>query len=187
MQMSQSMLDNYNAAKAAAERVNSITPSAATKIATASTVAVISGQATVDDVLNDLKNYNTYNTDETKVLESRVFSSYKGTPVLRHEISFITSFSISNTIVLNRYYVDENSVRHEWGHTVQEKLLGTSKYLTRIAIPSVIGCIKNPPSKIYYSLPWERTADMFGGVDRPTGYYEGSDILAMWYLVLSGL
>ena len=162
-------------------------PSTVAKIAVASTVAVASGKATFDDVVNDVKNFSFFNNDETKVLESKVFSSYKGTPVLRHEISGITSFSISNTIVLNRAESINgrgiNTVKHEWGHTVQQSLIGTPKYLARIALPSIIGCIANPPSKTYYSLPWERSADFFGGVVS-TDYYEGSGIVAGWYFML---
>ena len=163
-------------------------PSTVFKIAAVSTVAVISGQATFEDVVNDVKNYSFFNSDETKVLNSKVFSSYKGTPVLKHAISGITSFSISNTIILNKNESTnnggENTVKHEFGHTIQQSLISTPKYLTRIALPSVISCIVNPSSKTYYSLPWERSADFFGGASRTTGYHFGSDILAGLYLFM---
>lgn len=137
------------------------------------------------DVWNDVKNYRFFNNDETRVLDSKVFSSYKGTPVLRHSVSFITSFSISNTIILNRDETAINggidTVKHEWGHTVQQSLMGTPRCLTRIAIPSMIGCVVNPPTDVYYSLPWERSADFFGGVNRGN-YIKGSDFLAGLYL-----
>ena len=158
------------------------------KIVATSTTSVASGAATLKDVWNDVKNYDFFNTDESKVLNSKVFSSYKGTPVLKHDISGITSFSISNTIVLNKNETVRNggvdTIKHEWGHTVQQSLVGTQKFMDRIAIPSVISCIANPSSKIYYSLPWERTADFFGGVYRSTGYYAGSDVVAGLYLIL---
>ena len=182
-----------NAAKAVASVVTQVKavlsiPSTIVKIAATSTVAVVSGQATVGDVANDVKNYSFFNTDETKVLNSKVFSSYKGTPVLKHDISGVTSFSVSNTIILNKGETVSNggidTVKHEWGHTVQQSLIGTPKYMTRIAAPSVISCIVNPSSKTYYSLPWERSADFFGGASRTTGYHAGSDVVAGLYLIM---
>ena len=163
-------------------------PSTILKISLASTVALVSGQASAEDIWNDVRNYKFFNDDETQVLNSKVFSSYKGTPVIRHNISGITSFSISNTIILNRNEnVNKggiNTVKHEWGHTVQQSIIGTPRYIKQIAIPSIISCIANPSSKTYYSLPWERSADYFGGVNRSTGYYRGSDILAGIYFIM---
>ncbi len=158
-------------------------PTTVTKIAITSTIAVVSGKATVRDVWNDAKNYNFFNTDEKKVLDSKVFSSYKGTPVIRHDISSITSFSISNTIVLNSNENSIDAVKHEWGHTVQESLMGTPKYLTRIAIPSIVSNIFVSSSKTAYSLPWERGAEFFGGANSST-YYEGSGTLAGLYFLM---
>lgn len=164
-------------------------PSTVAKIATASTIAIVSGQATLGDVLNDVKDYSFFNTDETKVLNSKVFSSYNGTPVIKHDVPNVTSFSISNTIVLNKNETVSNggidTVKHEWGHTVQQSIIGTEAYISRIAVPSVISCYINPSSKVYYSLPWERTADIFGGANRTTGYYAGSDVIAGIYLIMS--
>ena len=182
-----------NAAKAVGSFVTKVKavfsiPTTAAKIAVASTVAVASGKATVEDVVNDVKNYDFSNKDEQKCLDAKVFSSYNGTPVLKHDISGITSFSVSNTIILNKSETVNNggidTVKHEWGHTVQQSLIGTPKYMTRIAAPSIISCIANPSSKTYYSLPWERTADFFGGANRSTGYYAGSDVVAGWYLIM---
>ncbi len=58
------------------------------------------------------------------------------------------------------------------GHRVQERILGPL-YLTHIAIPSVLYYLFGYKSK-YYSTPWERTADYFGGVTRETGYSKNS-------------
>ena len=64
----------------------------------------------------------------------------------------------------------EETINHEWGHGVQERLLG-ALYVTRVAIPSVayyrLGSNSNWD---YYSTPWERTADLFGNVNRSSGY-----------------
>ena len=67
---------------------------------------------------------------------------------------------------------------------MQQSLIGTPKYMSRIAPPSVISCIVNPSSKTYYSLPWERSADFFGGASRTTGYHTGSDVVAGLYLIM---
>ena len=63
------------------------------------------------------------------------------------------------------------TLNHEFGHSVQEKLLG-GNYLLCIAIPSVITYWSNVFGSSYYSMPWERTADWFGGVNRGDTYYK---------------
>ena len=69
MQMSQSMLDNYYAAKRAQEHRE--------RVRNASTFnKVLSG------LLEDAGNYNRNNESEIKALESNYFSSYKGIPVI---------------------------------------------------------------------------------------------------------
>ena len=62
------------------------------------------------------------------------------------------------------------------GHGVQERILGPA-YLFTVAVPSVIYYwyyVKNNGStRDYYSMPWERTADWLGGVNRGN-YKKGS-------------
>ena len=162
-------------------------PSSVGKITAASAVGVISGKATFGDVFTDLKNFKFFNQNENIVLESKIFSSYKGTPVIRQGLPNGSSFSFANTIMLNSI-VGNNpegilTVKHEWGHNVQDTLIGTPKFIFHIAVPSMIGCAINPSDQIYFSLPWERLADYFGGVD--SGYYlPGSDIGAFLYLLI---
>ena len=158
-------------------------PTTIVKIAVASTVAVASGRATVGDIVNDAKNYDFFNTDETKVLVSEVFSSYNGTPVLRHDV-VDGSMSVFNTIFLSKGdTVDTGgaeTIRHEWGHTVQQSLMGTPKFLIRIAIPSLIGVSLYVDD--YYSQPWERSADFFGGATHT--YSEDSGFWAWLYFLM---
>ena len=154
-------------------------PSTVVKIATASTVAVVSGQATVGDVWNDVKNYSFFNKDEQKCLDAKVFSSYKGTPVLKQDISG-GSMSVCNTIFLSRSEWDVETVKHEWGHTVQQSLMGTPKFMTRIAVPSLIGAALNVDD--YYSQPWERSADFFGGATH--SYSDNSGFWAGLYYIM---
>lgn len=62
---------------------------------------------------------------------------------------------------------DPNLVRHEYGHTVQSKKIGLADYIRQVAIPSLCGYLLNEtllPPGLYYNLPWEYTADVYGGV-----------------------
>ena len=60
-------------------------------------------------------------------------------------------------------------------------LLGPVKYGLGIAIPSVINYHLNPTD--YYSYPWERSADWFGGVTR-VNHIKNSEYWGLVYLLL---
>lgn len=64
-----------------------------------------------------------------------------------------------------------NTIKHEWGHIIQEKIYGEYYYIKYVAIPSL--CNRNPDGD-YYSLPWEHGADVFGGVEEYKDYEEGA-------------
>jgi len=152
------------------------------KIEAASAVAVVSGKATVSDVINDLNNYSFLNQDAQKCLDAKVFSSYKGTPVLKEDI-LDGSMSIFNTIFLLSSEERVEVVKHEWGHTVQQSLMGTPKYLIQIAVPSFIGANSNLNDDVYFSLPWERSADFFGGANNGP-YLDGLGFRVGLYLIM---
>ena len=138
-------------------------------------VAAIDGRWA--DVVKDWENgcFNPFNQDKDIALESNVFSFYKGESVIRHAIPDTSSWQILGTVFLNSSIINDTDgwekLQHEWGHGVQERLLGGG-YLVTIAVPSVLYCIFG--SGGYYSTPWERTADFFGGVKRSDGYKKGS-------------
>ena len=119
--------------------------------------------------------FNPFNQSESVAAKSKVLSFYKGSTVVRHSIKDCT-FSILGTIWAESG-VSEETIKHEYGHSIQERLLGPL-YITNIAIPSVIYNIydsKTSGSTLdYYSTPWERTADWLGGVNRSCGYKKGS-------------
>jgi len=72
-------------------------------------------------------------------------------------------------------------VRHEWGHFVQLSIVGVPKFLAFFAVPSMLS--KSPN---YYSLPWERSADLFGGVSGAnwgSPYTPNSDLYSILYLI----
>ena len=127
------------------------------------------------------------NTDERVVLEAKYVAFYKGKLVIRHSIPNQTSCAIGGVIFLNRDELSTKpesieTVKHEYGHTVQESILGSYKYIKYIAIPSLTH--RDPTN--YYSNPWELTADLFGGVERSGGasyYVDGSIENALEYFV----
>ncbi len=131
-----------------------------------------SSSGPVAKVIDEIK--ETINNDDAqKVLESQNYAFYKGALVIRHSSDNLTSWQIFGVIFLNTDVNSVNTLNHEYGHYLQEKQLGSVQYIGRVAIPSVLTCgfsmyIKKVPSEVYYSLPWEYTADALGGVTRTT-------------------
>ena len=121
--------------------------------------------------------FNPFNMDESVALKSNVFSFYKGEFVVRHDIPNTTSCQIFGSIFLNANegdnYSGKETLNHEFGHGIQERFLGLF-YTSRVAIPSLASFNAGFSKKVYYSLPWERTADYFGGVNRSSGYKKDS-------------
>ncbi len=114
---------------------------------------------------------------------------YNGTLVIKQDFA-PSSFQIFDTIFLkdNKDEVDMDVVKHEWGHWIQENIIGDQAYITGIAIPSLItNFFTDLNGSGYYSLPWELTADTFGGVEREDGYYVfGSEKAAQEYFDILG-
>ena len=73
-------------------------------------------------ILADLANFSIFNEDEQVVLESNYFSYYKGSLVIRHSISKLTSCGIFNIIFLKRES-SINTLKHEWAIMFKKKLL----------------------------------------------------------------
>jgi RHS repeat-associated protein len=161
-------------------------PSSLIKITLASGAGLISGTATFDDIKNDVCNANFFNQDENIVSNSKVFSFYKGVPVIRFS-GEQASFTILGSIMLNRSVADEGveveTIQHEYGHFVQESFIGTPRYIGKVAIPSLIGYATVPYDR-YFSLPWERSAEYFGGVTRNYNYADYSDLASMYYSMI---
>ncbi len=106
----------------------------------------------------------------------------------------MSSFSISNTIFLKDTEINNSdgidAVKHEWGHTVQQNIMGTPKYLVKVALPSMLGYKFGPFAANYYSQPWERNADYFGNTHRNpgtngfSGYSSNSDFWSTYYFMM---
>ena len=139
-------------------------------------LAVAAVEGRWDDIKSDWDNgcLNPFNQSEETALKSKVLGFYKGSTIVRH--NFGGTFSIFGTIWAESN-IDEEVLKHEFGHSVQERFMGAA-YGYKIAIPSVIyywyDYATDAPPSDYYSMPWERTADWFGGVQRECGYKQGS-------------
>ena len=98
---------------------------------------------------------------------------YKGTPVFA--VDWMGNSALSFGIILmgseNLEDVDfADTLNHEYGHTVHLSMVGPVDYFITTAIPSLtFAGLTNSgkfPHEYYYDLPWERTADYLGGVER---------------------
>ena len=119
-----------------------------------------------NEITQDWNNgcFNPFNMDENIALNSNVFSFYKGESVIKQTV-LPSSCQIAGTILLHTQQANSSTINHEFGHGIQERFLG-AYYLTRVGLPSLITWFVNPSNLVYYSMPWERTADWFGGVNR---------------------
>ena len=109
----------------------------------------------------DIRNADTNNQSEQKVIDSNYFSFYKGKLVIRADISRSGTFGV---IFLGRnvtkYDSPEDVVRHEYGHALQFEELGVLDFALCVGIPSW----RKWGSDAYYDKPWEADADIRGGV-----------------------
>jgi len=86
-----------------------------------------------------------------------------------------SGISLGNYIIMNRED-REDGMKHEYGHTIQSRILGPL-YLLIIGLPSgtynIIDRLIVEPKlgwerscEIYYNMPWEHWADKLGSVER---------------------
>ena len=126
---------------------------------------------TVTKICDDVINFDANNEDAEKVLNSKYFSAYKGKLVIRHSFDG-TSCGIFETIFLNRVDADDDTVKHEYGHTLQEEQIGTVGYIFKVAIPSLTCyCLSDKYDwfdRNYFNMPWEYNADERGEVSSRT-------------------
>ena len=139
-------------------------------------VAAVGGRWS--DLVSDWNNgcLNPFNQDESVALNAKVVGFYKGSTVVRHGMSGTSS--IFGTIWADNSRLTSDDIKHEYGHSVQERIMGIN-YYTTVALPSAATClydqyINRISESDYYSMPWERTADLFGGAKRTFQYKNGS-------------
>ena len=138
----------------------------------------------ISKIFEDIKNFNLFNKDSNVVFDANYFSFYKGSLVIKHQTN-LSSFGVFGIIFLHVNHTEEDDLNHEWGHNIQEKILGSPLYMIRIAIPSMIGCALRYNDEEYFSFPWERSADFFGNVNRSHGY--SSSIESSLVYLLTGI
>ena len=143
----------------------------------------------------DAIGWNPFNTDASIITTRdslgniRKVSFYKGVPVIRFNHDFLTSFSFLGIFLNNKKWVNDRVLNHEYGHNMQQMFLGPLKYLLGIAVPSVLfnfASRKNTTlDNLYYSMPWERTAELFGDVisDPYTPYAPYSAEVSLLYFL----
>ena len=131
--------------------------------------------------------WNPFNTNESVIVKSNKVSFYKGVPVINFKSSKINSFSFYCIFLNKRNNPNDKTIKHEYGHAVQAQILGPLKYCMFIAIPSMVFNLLSRKNRkidsLYYSLPWERSADYFGGVNR-NDHQKGSLTLSLLYMLL---
>lgn len=113
--------------------------------------------------------FNPYNVSEKRTLCSNYFSAYKGAFVIR--TPFDSSFSFG-FIGLRRGEGDPNVLKHEYGHFLQFKRMGITKYTHDVAIPSVMINLLDRKGALpydYYSYPWEAEANKLGNANLSDG------------------
>lgn len=126
--------------------------------------------------------WNPFNRNTDPVLESGKVSFYKGIPVIRTNLE---NSSGTFYAIFLEHHTDTNTLRHEWGHTIQQGITGPVRFGLTIAIcsPLTLGNDKWPEETNYEDKPWELTADIFGGADRE---HSTKDTATAWlYLALA--
>lgn len=142
------------------------------KLTALGSLGVAAFQGRWDDIKSDWDNgcLNPFNQSESVAKKAKVLGFYKGSTVVRQDI--IGTCSIFGTIWAESGITSE-TLKHEFGHSAQERFMGVS-YILKVAIPSAAYCWYDSQtggsSYDYYSMPWERTADWLGGVNRSCGY-----------------
>ena len=124
-------------------------------------------------VKKDSDSFDWNNTEEQAVLDAVFFSAYKNRLVIKHRLPGSTSFSIFRVLFINatkdpasKYRANTKTVRHEYGHTLQEEYMGFFSYMKKVAFPSLRGYRKKLSQEEYYAQKWEHDADVLGNVKR---------------------
>ena len=126
----------------------------------------------------DAIGWNPFNENAEISSNANVVSFYKGVPVYKTNMERAGSFC---AIFLNSYSA-ETTLKHEYGHSVQQMLIGPVCYGLMIGLPSW----QEWSNRSYYDRPWEISADIFGGVSTRT--HNQKDInRGYWYLASSSV
>ena len=120
----------------------------------------------VKDCIEEVEASKTSTDNPADVLSADFVANYKGRLVIRVPGDFGLSFGV--ILLGNGSMVDDNVLKHEYGHTVQLEKMGLWDYTTQVAAPSVTAWFLANQGKLpfdYHSSPWEHDANVYGGVD----------------------
>ena len=116
-------------------------------------------------ISEDFKNYNPNNTDKDNVFSANNFSNYNGIFVILTDFDASFSFGF---ICLSRLQLNEDILKHEYGHRLQLNNMGLISYIANVAIPSVTINILLTLEKLpydYYTYPFEAEANQLAGAN----------------------
>ena len=135
--------------------------------------------------------WNPFNNDESLAIASEKVSFYKGMPIFRMNGTEGRSGSFLG-IGLDMNNIDANTVKHEWGHGIQQGIMGWGRFLLTVGLPSWQEWGGNHwrEDQDYYRRPWEAMADIFGGVTGRSWYHsttERDKKIAKWYMAVATL
>ncbi len=150
--------------------------------------AALMGSAFDSTIYNDMDRigWNPYNNDANAVVQSQTMSFYNGVPIIRANMGGGRSGSVG-IIMLDKTSVNADTVRHEFGHVPQLMMLGITRYLLCIGLPSYKEWHKRT-SWTYYQAPWDAGAEYYGGANNASPALTQTDInRSKIYLLLSYL
>lgn len=101
-------------------------------------------------IKSDMKriDWNPFNKSEDNVLKSDNISFYKGTFVFRYGTHSTGGGGFSYGIIgIGRGETRLTTVKHEYGHHKQQRLMGLTLYTPIVAIPSLISAATSRPSQ----------------------------------------
>ena len=113
--------------------------------------------------------------------------TYKKVPVITLPFMGGNAFSFGVIFAGPDAAKNTNTLAHERGHVIQFFTMGLLNYFIFVAVPSVCtywygrltGKVSN---ELYYSLPWEHTADIFGKARRKK-YRKWAQIIGWVYFI----
>ena len=123
------------------------------------------------NVAKDLQNFDFSNTDEQKVIEANYFSSYNGVPVFKIPDNPWIDRSFSYYSIFLTSDANADTVRHEYGHSLQFMEMGPTDYFWCIGVPSMAKW----GDGLYYNRQQEVLADVYGDVQGRTHTQEQID------------